>query len=49
MADHDAEEHQIGTMDIGDHQKTFAGFVRFMTWAGILSVVVLVFLALSNA
>lgn len=48
MADHDVTEHEPGTMDIREHEKTFAGFIRFSTWVCILSAVVLVFLALAN-
>ncbi len=36
-------------MDIRAHEKTFRGFVRFMTWAAIVSLLALVLLALINA
>ena len=49
MANHDATEHEHGSMEIREHQKTFAGFVRFSTWVCILAAVVLVFMALANA
>ncbi|MBM3605218.1 MAG: aa3-type cytochrome c oxidase subunit IV [Alphaproteobacteria bacterium] len=38
-----------GTMDLTEHKKTFGGFIRFSTWVVVLSLIVLVFLALSNA
>lgn len=49
MAQHDTTDHKHGTMDVAEHQKTFAGFVRFATWTGILSIAVLIFIALTNA
>lgn len=41
--------HVHGQMNIREQQRTFDGFVRFMTWAAILSCAVLAFMALSNA
>lgn len=41
--------HEPGTMDATAQQQTFAGFVRFMAWAGGLSIAVVIFLALANA
>lgn len=49
MADNNVAEHEHGTMDVREHQKMFAGFVRFSTWVCILAAVVLVFMALANA
>lgn len=51
MATHHDEhtEHQIGTMDITEQQKTFVGFIKFATWTAILSILVLIFMALVNA
>ena len=46
---HEVTEHKIGTMDISEQQRTFAGFIRLATWATILSILVLIFLALVNA
>lgn len=43
-----AEEFKHGTMDISVQEKTFAGFVRVMTWAGALIVVFLILLAMFN-
>lgn len=42
-------EHKNGSMDVTEHEKTFAGFIRFVTWGIIISLAVLVFLALANA
>ena len=46
---HESTEHKIGTMDITEQKKTFAGFIRFATWVAILSILVLIFMALVNA
>lgn len=42
-------EHEPGTMNITTQERTFAGFIRFMTWAAIAAIVVLIFLALAGA
>ena len=42
-------EYKPGSMDIRVQEKTFAGFVRMVTWGAILSILVLIFLALANA
>ncbi|MEH7830127.1 aa3-type cytochrome c oxidase subunit IV [Gemmobacter denitrificans] len=42
-------EHKHGSMDIREQEKTFAGFVRMVTWGAGLSIGVLIFLALANA
>lgn len=41
-------EHKIGSMDISEQKKTFAGFLWFTKWGSILVIAVLVFLALVN-
>lgn len=46
---HEVTEHKHGSMDISDHQKTFAGFIRLSTWVVGLSIAVLIFLALANS
>ncbi|WP_295047873.1 aa3-type cytochrome c oxidase subunit IV [uncultured Paracoccus sp.] len=46
---HDVVEHKVGTMDITEQQRTFAGFLKFATWVGILSILVLIFMALVNS
>lgn len=42
-------EHQQGSMDIREQEKTFAGFMRMVTWASVIIVAILIFLALANA
>ena len=51
MADHhkSAEQHTHGTMDIRVQEKTFAGFLRMVTWGACISIGILIFLALTNA
>ena len=48
-AQHDHTEHKHGTMDIREHEKTFAGFVHMVTWVVGICIAVLIFLALANA
>lgn len=47
-ADH-AAHHEHGSMDVAAHERTFDGFVRLMTWAAVATILVLIFLALTNA
>lgn len=42
-------EHKHGEMDITEHEKTFAGFIRFSVWVSAISIGILIFLALVNA
>jgi hypothetical protein len=42
-------EHKPGSMDIRAQEKTFAGFIRMITWGGIISILVLIILALADA
>ncbi|WP_395004943.1 aa3-type cytochrome c oxidase subunit IV [Cypionkella sp.] len=42
-------EHKQGSMDTRNHEKTFDGFIRMVTWGAIISIGVLVFMALANA
>ncbi|MCU9848283.1 aa3-type cytochrome c oxidase subunit IV [Defluviimonas sp. WL0024] len=42
-------EHKHGSMDIRTQEKTFDGFVRFVTWGAAISILVLIVLALANA
>ena len=42
-------EYQHGSMDTSEHQRNFAGFVRFSAWVCVVSVMVLVFLAVFNS
>ena len=46
---HEVTEHKHGEMDITEHEKTFAGFIRLSTWVVIVSLGILVFMALVNA
>ncbi|MCB5408912.1 aa3-type cytochrome c oxidase subunit IV [Pseudogemmobacter faecipullorum] len=48
MAQHDHSEHQHGSMDIREHEKTFAGFIKFANWTIVLIVLVLIFLAIAR-
>ena len=42
-------EYKPGKMDIRAQEKTFAGFIRMTIWAGVIIVLVLIVMALSNA
>ncbi len=42
-------EHKHGSMDTKVQEKTFAGFVRMSTWGAVISILVLIFMALTNA
>lgn len=42
-------EHQHGTMDITEHEKTFHGFIRMLITVGAICITVLIFLAIFNA
>ena len=42
-------DHEHGSMNIRDHEKTFAGFIRFVTWTFVVVFAVLIFLGLVNA
>lgn len=42
-------DHKQGSMDIRAQEKTFAAFIKFSVWGAVISVLVLVFMALSNA
>lgn len=42
-------EHKQGSMDIKAQEKTFAGFMRMVSWAGVIIVAILIFMALANA
>ena len=46
---HEVTEYKHGEMDIRDHQKTFAGFIKAATWVACLAIAVLVFMALANS
>ena len=42
-------EHKHGSMDTKAQEKTFAGFIRMVTWGIVLSIGILIFMALANA
>lgn len=42
-------QHEHGKMDITTQEKTFEGFIRWVTWGAVISIVALIFLALVNA
>jgi Ni,Fe-hydrogenase I cytochrome b subunit len=49
MADHHQNDHKQGTMDIGEQEKTFEGFIRMSVWVVCISIGILVFLGLVNS
>lgn len=42
-------EHKHGSMDITMQERTFDGFVKFITRGAIAAILVLIFVALVNA
>lgn len=42
-------EHKHGSMDIGVQEKTFEGFMSYVTKTAIVCILVLVFMALVNS
>lgn len=44
MADHG--DHEMGTMDISDHQKTWAGFTKLVTYSTLATIAVVFILIL---
>jgi len=42
-------DHKPGSMDIRAQEKTFAGFIKMVTWGTVISIAVLIFMALANA
>jgi hypothetical protein len=41
-------EHKHGSMNIDDHEKTFAGFMKWSKNVAIFAIGVLIFLAIFN-
>lgn len=39
-------DYKEGEMDITEQEKTFDGFMKFMTWSVVVLVVLLVFMAI---
>jgi hypothetical protein len=48
MAEH-KHQHEHGTMDTTEHERTFRGFLRACMWVVGVSIATLIFLALVNA
>ena len=42
-------EHKPGSMDIRAQEKTFAGFIKMSVWGAVISILILIVMALSNA
>ena len=42
-------EHKQGSMDTKEQEKTFTGFMRMVSWGGVIIVAILIFMALVNA
>lgn len=42
-------DYKHGEMDIRVQEKTFAGFIRMVSWGAGISIGILIFLALANA
>jgi hypothetical protein len=47
--DHSTPAHTHGSMNIRDHEKTFAGFVRMSIWVAAAAIGILIFMALANS
>lgn len=41
-------DHKHGEMDTSVQEKTFEGFMKYVTWGAIVSIGLLVFIALVN-
>lgn len=41
--------HEHGKMDTTAQEKAYEGFVKWLTYGGIISILVLIFVALTNA
>jgi len=41
-------EYKHGDMDVEEHERTFEGFIKFVTYVAIGVIVLLLFLALVN-
>ncbi|MBY8976321.1 aa3-type cytochrome c oxidase subunit IV [Rhodobacteraceae bacterium NNCM2] len=39
-------EHEPGSMDTTEQEKTFDGFIKISTWVAAICVVILIFLAI---
>lgn len=41
-------EHKHGSMEIEEQEKTFEGFIQYVTWAAVAIIVFLILLAMIN-
>ena len=41
-------EHEHGSMDVTEQEKTFAGFVRWSAYTLVIVAIILIFLALTQ-
>lgn len=42
-------EYKHGSMSTKEQEKTFAGFLRMVTWGAAICIGILIFMALANA
>lgn len=50
MANHsNQDDHSSGSMDVRDHERMFAGFVRMVSWGAGIAIGILILLALANS
>lgn len=42
-------DHEHGTMDTTEQEKTFNGFIKMAIYIGAFAIAVLIFMALANA
>ncbi len=42
-------EHVPGSMDIRAQEKTFAGFIKAITWGSVIVALILIIMALADA
>lgn len=42
-------DHEHGSMDVTEHERGFAGFVKFTAWVCVVVIFVLIFLAVFNS
>ncbi|MEP5151475.1 aa3-type cytochrome c oxidase subunit IV [Planktotalea sp.] len=41
-------DHKHGEMDISVQEKTFEGFIKYVTWGAVVSIGILIFAGLVN-
>lgn len=47
MADQNTN-HEHGSMDISDQEKTFAAFIKYSTWVAVVAIATLIFMYAVN-